>query len=59
MAASEVLQSGKSQPSKDVAWYNPDIQNNIRPEMRDLLLNYSKIPAEDLVAHISKVVRWP
>lgn len=55
MAASEVLQSGKSQPSKEVAWYSSDIQNNIRPEMRDLLLNYSKIPAEDLVAHISKV----
>ena len=56
MAALEVLQSGKSQPSKEVSWYDSDIQNKIKPEMLELLLKYSKIPAEDLVAHISKVV---
>ena len=59
MAALEVPQSGKNQPSREVHWYNADIQGNIRPEMRDLLLNYSKIPAENLVAHISKVVGQP
>lgn len=57
--ALQVLQPDKERPSKDVAWYNPDVESNIRPEMRDLLLNYSKIPAEDLVGHITKVVCKP
>ncbi|KAF6240137.1 hypothetical protein HO173_001747 [Letharia columbiana] len=55
MTALQVPQPDKERPSKDVAWYNPDVESNIRPEMRDLLLNYSKIPAEDLVGHITKV----
>ena len=47
----------KEWASRSVAWYHADVQSNIRIEMEDLLLNYSKIPAENLVAHIAKVVR--
>lgn len=59
MTVPQILQADKERPSKDVDWYHPDVQSNIGPEMRDLLLNYSKIPADDLVAHITKVVCLP
>ncbi len=59
MAASKTPQLDDDRPSKEVVWYDPDIESNIRPEMRDLLVNYSKIPAEEMVAHIDKVVRQP
>ena len=57
MTASRDARLDSDRPSKDVAWYNPDVESNIRLEMRDLLLNYSKIPAEKLVAHVNEVVR--
>ena len=56
MTTSQNAQLDGDPPSKEVAWYNPDVESNIRPEMRDLLLNYSKIPAEKLVAHVNEVV---
>lgn len=59
MTDSGIPQHGKDRPSKDVDWYNPDVQSNIRPEMQDLLLNHCKIPAEDLVAHVTEVVCQP
>ena len=59
MTVLQVSKIDQEGPSKDVAWYHSDVEGNIRPEMRDLLLNYSKIPAEELVAHITQVVCQP
>lgn len=38
------------------SWYNPDIKD-LPVETRDLFEQYSRIPAEDVVDHIQKMVR--
>ena len=59
MTVLQVSKIDQEGPSKDVPWYHSDVEGNIRPEMRELLLNYSKIPAEELVTHITQVVCQP
>jgi hypothetical protein len=42
--------------SKDVPWYNPDIGNRLGDSARELLENYSKIPASEVEDHVYKIV---
>ena len=44
---------------KDVPWYNPDIGSKLGASARELLENYSKIPAAKVEDHVYKIVRWP
>jgi hypothetical protein len=44
---------------KDVPWYNPDIGNKLGDSARELLENYSKIPAAEVEDHVYKIVRYP
>jgi hypothetical protein len=43
---------------KDVPWYHPDISNKIGDSVRELLENYSKIPAAEVHDHVYKIVRF-
>ncbi|PMD12413.1 hypothetical protein NA56DRAFT_613500 [Hyaloscypha hepaticicola] len=41
--------------SKDVPWYNPDVGNKLGGSARELLENYSKIPASEVEDHVYKI----
>lgn len=36
-------------------WYDPDLEE-VNPQIRYLLENYSKIPSGDVVKHVNKIV---
>jgi hypothetical protein len=42
--------------SKDVPWYNPDVGSQLGDSARELLENYSNIPAAEVEDHVYKVV---
>ena len=42
---------------KDVPWYNPELGNQLGDSARELLENYSKIPAAEVEYHVYKIVR--
>jgi hypothetical protein len=42
--------------STDVAWYNEDVGNKLGPKAREILEEYSKIPADQVESHVSKIV---
>lgn len=35
-------------------WYDPDIED-VNPEIRELLENYSKIPSTEVVKHVNEI----
>jgi len=41
---------------KEVPWYNPNIGNKLGTSARELLENYSKIPASEVEDHVYKIV---
>ncbi|KAJ5720177.1 hypothetical protein N7493_007055 [Penicillium malachiteum] len=41
--------------SRHKEWYDPDLQD-VNPEIRYLLENYSKIPAAKVVDHVNEIV---
>ena len=41
---------------KDVPWYNPNLGDKLSAPARELLENYSGIPAGEVEAHIYKIV---
>jgi hypothetical protein len=45
-----------SNREKDVPWYNPNIGNKLGNSARELLENYSKIPASEVEGHVYKIV---
>ena len=36
-------------------WYDPDLED-VNPEIRHLLENYSKIPSNEVVSHVNEIV---
>ncbi|KAE9378513.1 methyltransferase domain-containing protein [Stipitochalara longipes BDJ] len=40
---------------KDVPWYHPDLGNKLGDSARELLENYSKIPAAEVENHVHKI----
>lgn len=41
---------------RDVPWYNPDLSHKLGDTARELLENYSKIPAAEVEEHVYKIV---
>ncbi|KAJ5247766.1 hypothetical protein N7468_002749 [Penicillium chermesinum] len=39
-------------------WYDPDLEE-VNPEIRSLLENYSKVPPADVVKHVNKINPYP
>lgn len=42
----------------DVPWYNPNLGRKLGDSARELLENYSKIPAEEVEEHVYKIVSF-
>lgn len=42
--------------SKEVPWYSDSIGSKLDGPARDLLVNYSKIPADKVEEHVYKIV---
>ena len=51
-----MAQSHKRTNSTDVPWYNGDIGPKLGPKAREILEGYSKIPADQVESHVSKIV---
>ena len=43
---------------KDVPWYDPEIGKKLGDSTRELLENYSKVPAAEVEDHVYKIVRF-
>jgi hypothetical protein len=62
MASTEIQNTAPgpySDRSKNNPAYSEEIGENLGPLARDLLVNYSKIPPEDLEDHVKKIVTSP
>jgi hypothetical protein len=44
---------------KDVPWYNPEMGSQLGDSARELLENYSRIPAAEVEDHVYKIVKIP
>jgi len=51
-----VLPTNHPARSKDLPWYNPSLSGLLRPSMSLLLENWSKVPGDEIEAHIYSVV---
>lgn len=47
-----------ARPGKDVRWYIESVDGALTEYMRGLLVNYSKIPSDDLEKHLYAVVSY-
>lgn len=56
--SSDILAVGKDHParSRKLPWYQDLLGNKLSPEARKLFEQYSKIPAQEVEAHIYRVV---
>lgn len=52
---SDMEDSGVKSPDKSLAWYTAEI-HHLSAAARDLLENYSKIPREEVIAHVLTIV---
>ncbi|CAG8982887.1 hypothetical protein HYALB_00002904 [Hymenoscyphus albidus] len=42
-------------PSKELAWYLDDLKGRVTPEIRRLLEEYSKVPADEVLRHVHEI----
>lgn len=58
MSSNDMLAVGKDHParSRKLPWYQTSLGNKLSPEARKLFEQYSKIPAQEVDAHIYRVV---
>jgi hypothetical protein len=54
--SSSMYNTGAARPGKDVRWYIESVDGALTDYMRDLLIDYSKVPSDDLLQHLYAVV---